>query len=88
VWCPSLSLPIYHSSMYRCLLTSSLQVYVQEIVFGHWAYCTNLRKQGIAKQYEVHELSTDICVHMCAHVAAILRVARRCGHWWTSKARI
>ncbi|ELR12668.1 SET domain containing protein [Acanthamoeba castellanii str. Neff] len=32
------------------------KVFVQEIFFGHWAYCTNLRKQGIAKQYEVRAL--------------------------------
>jgi hypothetical protein len=75
VWCLSLCPP--NSSMYHCLLTSSLKVFVQEIFFGHWAYCTNLRKQGIAKQYEVHErrrTSIDFCIHI-AHVAAILRVA-------------
>lgn len=30
-------------------------MYIQEIFFGHWAYCHNLKKTGVYKQYEVNQ---------------------------------
>jgi len=41
----------YTPSFLQRNLTS--KVHIQEIKFGHWAYCTNLKNMGIEKQYEV-----------------------------------